>query len=83
MATELAHQTQETDSLRQVQQQWQVPSRERTVLVAAQNVAPLDPAAPVDESVHVAVVAPHVVGAEVHRAVCGLADTATDVRRDE
>ncbi len=44
---------------------------------------PPDPAAPVDKEVDVAVVAPHVVGAEVDRPVSGRADTATDVLRDQ
>jgi hypothetical protein len=83
VSTKLAHKTEETESLDRMPQQWEVSPCERTVLVAAQNIAALDPAAPIDESVHMVVVTSHVVGAEVDRAVCGLTDAAADVLSDE
>ena len=83
VATELAHETKEPDNLRRMPQQRQVRARERPVLVAAEDPAPFDPPASVDELADVAVVAPHVVGAEIDRAVRGRADPATDVLRDE
>ena len=83
MAPELAHTAKKPDGFWESQQQREIPSTEGAVGVPAHDAQPIDPTAPVDESVDMSVVASHVVGTEIDRAVRRATDTAADGLGDQ